>query len=363
MAARSWIATGSDREGWAELLSASPTIIHTLPSGGSPLGAASHIGPTFKHRPVHFLIMPSWTIERPRASQQFAGIASLYLSDHLKHRITFLCNTDKETEMMTHEGCEALTINQNCLVNDEIFRPLLDVKPIYRAVYNARLSDSKRPELASDIEKLALIYFYASYDGSVADFHAAHARYREIMPHAHFLNALTPDGCRKLSWAEVNEVLAQSRVGLCLSSMEGAMRAAIEYLFAGLPVVSTPSIGGRDYFFDPEFCVIADPDPRSIREAVHALAARNFPRDYVRARTLTRVNRERDRYIEFVQGLIDQQGGELRFADRFWQCTRGKTIMHWRSMKEFSETVRQPSERIWRKFPLPHSLLNVLPKQ
>jgi hypothetical protein len=69
------------------------------------------------------------------------------------------------------------------------------------------------------------------------------------------------------------------------------MRASIEYLFAGLSVVSTPSIGARDYFVDDEFCIICEPDPRSIRE------------------------------------------------ECFWQLTRGQTILRFRSMKEFSETV------------------------
>ena len=160
-----------------------------------------------------------------------------------------------------------------------------------------------------------------------------------MMPNARFINELTPDGCRAISGQEVNRVLGQSRVGLCLSPVEGAMRASIEYLFAGLSVVSTPSLGGRDYFFDDEFCIICEPDARSVREAVEALIARNVPRDFVRAKTLARVGLERKRYINLVQELIDRAGGNMRFEERFWQLTRGKTIMRWRSMKEFSETV------------------------
>jgi hypothetical protein len=39
--------------------------------------------------------------------------------------------------------------------------------------------------------------------------------------------------------------------------------------------------------------------------------------------------------------VIDRGGGTLRFEDRFWECTHGKTMLNWRSMKEFSETVTQ----------------------
>jgi hypothetical protein len=33
----------------------------------------------------------------------------------------------------------------------------------------------------------------------------------------------------------------------------------MEYLMSGLPVVSTLSLGGRDYFFDDDFVRIAGP--------------------------------------------------------------------------------------------------------
>lgn len=331
----------NDGGAWAELLSTSPTIIQTLPTLGFPLGAASAVGPILRRRQAHFLIMLSWTIESPALSEALAQIAASYLSDHPRHKVTFLCNTKRETELLRCEGRAATTINHNCLVNDAAFKPLPGVEPIYDAVYNARLSPAKRNELAKEIDKLALIYLYFSGDSSVAEFHAEHARFTAMMPNARLVNELTPDGCQWLPGEEVNRVLAQSKVGLCLSEVEGAMRASIEYLFAGLSVVSTPSLGGRDYFFDDEFCIICKPDPRSVREAVDALIARDIPRDYVRAKTLARVDLDRRRYIDFVQELIDRARGNMRFEDRFWQLTRGETILYYRPMREFSETVRQ----------------------
>ena len=50
---------------------------------------------------------------------------------------------------------------------------------------------------------------------------------------------------------EVNNFLNQCKVGIILSEVEGANYASIQYLLAGLPVVSTKSKGGRDVFFDP----------------------------------------------------------------------------------------------------------------
>jgi hypothetical protein len=336
-AAPIWAAQDPDASAWAELLSTSPTIIQTFFGAGFPLGAASAIGPALRDRPVQFLIMMMWTIEEPWMHEDLARKAAAYLADHPQHRLTFLRNTPLETQLMDARGFNAVTINHNCLIDDAVFRPIPEIPAIYDAVYNARLSADKRPELAGEVERLALIYY--TFGNSAAEFHALHASVRALMPKAHFVNELTANGCQWLSGAEVNKVYAQSRIGLCLSAVEGAMRASIEYLFAGLAVVSTPSLGGRDYFFDDEFCIIAEPDPRSIREAVDALIARNVPRDYVRKKTLARVDLDRRRYIDLVQGLIDEAGGTLRFEDRFWQFTRGETIIHWRSMKEFSETA------------------------
>jgi glycosyltransferase involved in cell wall biosynthesis len=334
-----WAAQDPDGSTWAELLSISPIVIQGWPSIGFPIGAASVIGPLLRGRPAHFLTMLAWSIEKPGSSKRLAGVAAAYLADHPLHKVTFLCNTPREEQLMRANGCAALTVNHNCLVDDTVFKPMPGIAPIYDAIYNARLSPDKRPELAREIDKLALVYLYNAFEGSPAEFHATHARLRALMPKARFVNELTRDGCRWLLGPQVNEVYAQSRVGLCLSPIEGAMRASIEYLFAGLSVVSTPSLGGREYFFDDEFCIIAEPDPRSIREAVDAVIARNIPRDYVRSKTLARVELDRRRYIGLVQELIDKASGTLQFEGRFWQCTRGQSIMRWRSMKEFSETV------------------------
>lgn len=60
---------------------------------------------------------------------------------------------------------------------------------------------------------------------------------------------------------KINEIYGQSRCGLILSAEEGACFAAMEYLLCGLPVVTTPNIGGRDEFFDKRLM----PSGRSLR--------------------------------------------------------------------------------------------------
>jgi len=340
-----WQPADPNAGSWSQLICADPIIVHAMPSTGFPLGSASVIGPRIRDRRAHFLLMPAWTIEAPGHAQALTNIARSYLRDHLNHHVIFLGNTEREQQFMADFGFEAITLNQNCLLDDAPFQPLADIEPIYDAVYNARLSPDKRLQLAVDIERLALVYFNDPFEFTVSQFHNAHGRLRAMMPKANFINKLTPEGCEWLPAQRVNEVLARSRVGLCLSAAEGAMRASIEYLFAGLSVVSTPSLGGRDHYFDDEYCIIAEPNPRSVREAVEALITRAVPREYVRARTVARVEVDRARYIAFVQGLIDHARGAAQFADRFRVLIHGQGILPWRSMSEFASAVVAEVER------------------
>jgi hypothetical protein len=133
------------------------------------------------------------------------------------------------------------------------------------------------------------------------------------------LNPTEGDRLVPLPHTAVNAAYAGAHVGLCLSRTEGAMYASMEYLMAGLPVVSTPSRGGRDLFFHPDTTIIARDDPREIRQAVDALKARAVPPEAVRATTLRLVQRERERFNAFVENLsgVAQSGTDPRWSFTF----------------------------------------------
>ena len=75
------------------------------------------------------------------------------------------------------------------------------------------------------------------------------------------------------------------------------MRAASECLLAGLPMVSVPSIGGRDLIFTTDTALIVDATPEAVRNGVAAMRARNLTRDEVRRATLARVLEERGKFL------------------------------------------------------------------
>ena len=326
--------------GWASLLCAQPAIIGSWPTNRFPLGVASALGPWLHGAPIEFLIMPTWAWELPEVAESILAAVADHVRKHPRHRFSFLCNSSSQEGRLAGAGWPVTTLNWNMFINESFFRPLPEIEPIYDAIYNARLSPDKRPELAAEIERLCLVYFYNALEGSVASFHDAHARLRALMPGATFLNRLTAGGCERLSRGDVNRAMNRSRIGLCLSAVEGQMQASMEYLMAGLPIVSTPSIGGRDYFFDAEYCAIVEPDPRLIRDAVAAMIQRNIPREHVRAQTMHRVERERARFVHFVQNLIERRGGRTDFAAIFPGLLRDERLIPWvHDFREFARRV------------------------
>ena len=149
-------------------------------------------------------------------------------------------------------------MNNAAFVDERIFRPLPGRQVRFDAVYDARLSPFKRHALAAEVPNLALVTYL--HEGQVdPDYRAAVA---PIVARAHVFNGDPFSGAYRIAcWPEeVNQALNQCAVGLALSREEGSMFASIQYLLAGLPVVSTPSLGGRDDFYHPDYVRIVDAD-------------------------------------------------------------------------------------------------------
>ena len=135
-----------------------------------------------------------------------------------------------------------------------------------------------------------------------------------IVARAHVFNGNPfTDAYRRLSPQEVNQALNESAVGLALSREEGGMYASGQYLLAGLPVVSTPSEGGRDEFYHPDYVRIVDATPRAVTEAVSELRHCKVPPDEIRARTLATVSAQRQSLFRCVDEIYASQGCDRKF--------------------------------------------------
>jgi glycosyltransferase involved in cell wall biosynthesis len=216
----------------------------------------------------------------------------------------FLANSEAEHRLMTARGLGSAWVSHNAFVDPATFRPLPGRAKRFDAVYDARVCPFKRHHLATGVESLSLVtarvgmYHDQAYVRSV----------RELLPHARWANDPLAADWRSLSWVEINEALNEARAGLCLSAVEGAMFASIQYLLAGLPVVSTASRGGRDEFFHPDYVRIVADDPAAVAAGVREIASCPVPAEEIRRRTLERIEPHKARLFELLDAICATEG-------------------------------------------------------
>jgi glycosyltransferase involved in cell wall biosynthesis len=261
-----------------------------------------------------FLVRLTWSHEtRPYAVRSLRIDWEVHRRRFPLHRIVYLCNTPGERELFRDMGLEAIWCSSNAFADERIFRPLADGDRQFDAVYDARISAFKRHPLARDVRSLALI----SKKVGERDIEEYEAEVQRSLAHAHWFNNPFRSDFAVLSAPDVNDRLNRCRVGLCLSAQEGPMTASIQYLLAGLPVVSTPSLGGRDLFFDAENARVVDDTPAAVAAGVEELVAASPSPTAIRARTLERVMEHRLRLFELVQGALEEAGESRVFADEW----------------------------------------------
>lgn len=180
-------------------------------------------------------------------------------------------------------------------VNENHYKAL-EVDKKYDAVYTAQMAKFKRMHLAKKIQSLYILT-YKIQQNEGFDLHSfcpglSHASYNK-------------------SWVgteQKNLIYSQSKVGLCLSKEEGPMLASLEYMLAGIPVVSTKSKGGRDQYYENDYCLIVEDNPEAVKKGVQEMIARNIDPSHIRANTLIKLNKERDRYVDFICDLLSKRG-------------------------------------------------------
>jgi glycosyltransferase involved in cell wall biosynthesis len=280
--------------------------------GGSGLASLNPIFNYLQDRTAYFLQNWQWDMENSKDVETAKAIEIQHISRFPKHKFIHLCNTLLQKEIFCQYGLNAIFCNQNCLVDERIFKPIPAMPKLFDAIYDAAMSSYKRHYLARKIDSIAFVYYYHLVE-NISD-------YREVIslfPHAHFFNNTLSETYKILSPFVVNQCLNACKVGLCLSSVEGAMYASIQYLLSGLPVVSTKSKGGRDVFFDEEYVLIVEDDPDAIREGVDELIRRNISADVIRCKVLNKMKQHRLTFITTIQNIYTQEGVERDFAEEW----------------------------------------------
>lgn len=277
---------------------------------------------SLKDQKAYFICSTAWHYERSENVREFTKLIEKLKIEYPNFTFIILCNTVRQRELFSENGFQAVFCNNNCFIDENIFLPLPNSKKKIDAVYDARLVDWKRHYLASEIKNLGLIYYTISW-------YEDNSYMNEILRNfafAEFFNHTENGECRKLSPKEINEALNQCRVGLCLSAEEGAMYASIQYLLAGLPVVTTPSLGGRDVFFDDEISLTVEPTPKAVKKGVESIIKRNIQPGFIRQKTLKRINEHRLTFISLVQKIYEQEGVNRDFSQEWNGLFRNKML-------------------------------------
>ncbi|MFC1680525.1 glycosyltransferase [Pseudomonadota bacterium] len=301
---------GNNEQAVYSMLSSNPPIFYAGYWFDEQLRETISLQPLYehlRHQKAYFIYSWQWHIAHPIRVAQVRYVEHMRRKRYPHHEHIHLCNSPEQWAAFQRAGLSAALINHNTFVDEIVFKPLPSVSKRYDAIYDARLSVYKRHQLACEVASLALIH-----TGDREETHSRHVR--KQLRFAAWLNHDADGTYSSLNSADVNKALNASRVGLCLSAVEGAMFASIQYLLAGIPVVSTASKGGRDLYFDEEVALIVEDNPRAVREGVQAMIARQIPASVVRERTLAKARTYREQFVVLVQQIYDDNGVERDFS-------------------------------------------------
>ncbi|MBN9420406.1 MAG: hypothetical protein J0I12_33465 [Candidatus Eremiobacteraeota bacterium] len=295
------------------LVSAAPPILYVQMAEGTLADFLEDFQMLFqalRGQPVHLLCCHGGIEENLlQGSLEIAARCAEAFPDlHFHH----LCNEEKSVEEWRRQGLQAIHCNHNAFVDERVFRPLDGQPKRYRAVYDARLVPLKRHELAAEVQDLALIYYVVP----VVDDMEYVCKVQQDLAGAHCFN-LEAGNYRLLDSTALNHSLNDCGVGLCLSEAEGSMYAAGQYLLSGLGVVTTPSRGGRDCFWDAQSALEVEATPQAVCEGVTEMLSRQLDPWQVHHSTLRRMQIHRQRFFELVESIWRAQGVEKRLADEW----------------------------------------------
>jgi hypothetical protein len=270
----------------------------------------------------HLFYWPSWHVSHEHLEghlQRLRWLAGACPSAS----VTVMGATPAEAALFAARGVDALHCNHNALADERVFQPLPPAEKPFDAIYDAKLEPYKRHSLAARVPRLALLGYRNPRTGD----RRFAARVLRELSGAHWLNDPTATPAQwQLADVDVNLAYNRCRTGLCLSAIEGPMWASIQYLLAGLPVVSTPSDGGRDQFFAPPHVCVVPPTPEAVAAAVQELAAARLDPWEIRSRTLELMAPHRERFTSTVQRLLDAAGEPRHFIGNWRQVIPHRVV-------------------------------------
>ena len=296
------------------IISKKPLIITTVWDLWEYHGTKKVFSKKYGDKKAFFLFFFWWSVENIFTVNYIQLQYKRYRKKFPKHNLVFLCNTKKQHELFQRNNLPSIYCNQNSFIDEKIFT-MLKLKKKYDAIYNAQMAPFKRHRLASKIDNLALITYF---DG-VKSKKSYYKKTKKLLPKAKWIHQSSLE--KQISSEKVVKYLNQSKIGLCLSALEGSMYASIEYLLCGLPVISTKSRGGRDVFINKKYVKIVKANPNEVKKAVYQMINKKIPAKYIRNNTIKKMLPHRNRFISLVKDINSKFNFNKVFVNKMlkWQ--------------------------------------------
>ena len=290
---------------------------HTLRSGLTLASGASG------GRPIHVLAQVSGRLQNQIDDLCWATRLMREKRPHMS--MTVLAATEEDVEELRRRGVSALQAHHNAFLDERLYYPEADGEKRYDAVHTAQAAAFKRHHLAHAVENLALVT-YAGSEGPDAV-----APIVQGYPRLSYVNWDPETGVHHLDPDGVRGVVNQARCGLVLSEAEGGNYASAEYLLCGVPLVTTPSIGGRHAFYDPDHVLVVEPTAEAVAAGVAVMNARTLDPWDVRRSVLAKM---RDHRLRLAAWLSEVTGEDLlRAADGAgWLPAFRNKLASWREV-------------------------------
>lgn len=258
--------------------------------------------------------------EDPGLADGLANAVKSFLKLCSYAEVTVLCNTPLEVNRFEERGVKAVFCHQNAFLDESRYL-LLPMPKAFDAVYLARITPVKRHLLLESLSSPRLLLAGAS---ELAHEHDYAEDVRERLKSS----VLLP----RFKGLDVSRLLCSSSCGLTLSPREGANFAMAEYSLCGLPVVNTPSIGGRELLCPAEYRTDVSPDGTAIAAAIEQWV-RNPPNPKaVRQAFLALAEPHREQ----LRGLIEAFAG---FRPRRFPHKLGLRVPSSGPLREFASRV------------------------
>ena len=207
-----------------------------------------------------------------------------------KNQFYIMYNSENEKNIFTRYNFYGDLINHNCWLDwNQSMKIMSNVDKLYDAIYVGRRSAFKRHMLAKNVSNLAIIAGN-NHGNNISE-----------IPDCAYINE------KPLTADEVCEKINQSKCGLLLSETEGACFSSSEYLLCGIPVVSTKSNGGRDYWYNSYNSIVVDPDENQISEAVTHFTNTSLDPNKIRNDHIEMSIKQRNIFVAHLQKLLSKR--------------------------------------------------------